>query len=157
MDSPFLDYKLPAHLIAQEPGPLRLTLVAKAADGHWLARPDGAQLMSESPLEILERHGQVPLPPYVRKGLAAAADRDRYQTVFARRPGAVAAPTAGLHFTPELFERLGQRGIGWTFLTLHVGLGTFQPIETEDPTAHRMHREWGELPATTATLVNETR
>jgi len=65
----------------------------------------------------------------------------------------VAAPTAGLHFTPELFERLGQRGVGWTFLTLHVGLGTFQPVEAEDPTAHRMHREWGELPAPVADAV----
>jgi S-adenosylmethionine:tRNA ribosyltransferase-isomerase len=139
--------------IVVEPGPLRLTLVAKSPEGHWLARPHGPEPACGSALEVLERHGQVPLPPYVRKGRADAADRDRYQTVFARCPGAVAAPTAGLHFTPELFKRLRQRGVGWTFITLHVGLGTFQPIQAEDVTAHRMHREWGELPASAAAAV----
>jgi S-adenosylmethionine:tRNA ribosyltransferase-isomerase len=92
----------------------------------------------------------VPLPPYIRKGLAGAADRERYQTVYARRPGAVAAPTAGLHFTPRLFERLAERFIRWTYLTLHVGLGTFQPVQAAKVEAHQMHREWGELSATAA-------
>jgi S-adenosylmethionine:tRNA ribosyltransferase-isomerase len=128
---------------------LELTLVAKSPEGHWLARPESP----EPALGLLERHGQVPLPPYIRKGRATAADRERYQTVFAQRAGAVAAPTAGLHFTPRVFDRLRERGIGWTFVTLHVGLGTFQPIQVEDITQHRMHREWGELPAVAAEAV----
>lgn len=128
-----------------EPGPLRLTLLRQEG-GHWLARPEAAGAAEE----LLEQHGRVPLPPYIRKGQARAEDRERYQTVYARQAGAVAAPTAGLHFTPELFDRLEQRGIGRTFVTLHVGLGTFQPIKTDDFTQHPMHREWGELPAVTA-------
>jgi S-adenosylmethionine:tRNA ribosyltransferase-isomerase len=80
-------------------------------------------------------------------------DRDRYQTVYARHAGAVAAPTAGLHFTRRLFDRLKQNRIDWTFLTLHVGLGTFQPIQTADVRQHRMHREWGTLPENTAAAI----
>ena len=95
----------------------------------------------------------MPLPPYVRKGRAAPADSERYQTVYARQPGAVAAPTAGLHFTPRVFERLNERGIGHAFVTLHVGEGTFAPIKTDDIAAHQMHREWGELAAATAEAV----
>ncbi|HXG09576.1 MAG TPA: tRNA preQ1(34) S-adenosylmethionine ribosyltransferase-isomerase QueA [Gemmataceae bacterium] len=135
--------------ILVEPGPLELRLLSRTPEGHWLARPSEPG----SPLELLERHGQVPLPPYIRKGRASAADRERYQTVFAGRPGAVAAPTAGLHFTPRVFKRLQERGIGWTFITLHIGLGTFQPIQVEDFRQHRMHREWGELPAATAEAI----
>ena len=110
-----------------------------------------------SPVELLLHHGHVPLPPYVRKGRADAADRDRYQTVYARHTGAVAAPTAGLHFTPEVFEHLRQRGIDWTFVTLHVGRGTFQPIQVEDVTQHQMHREWGELTAETVATIADCR
>jgi S-adenosylmethionine:tRNA ribosyltransferase-isomerase len=126
--------------ILVDPGPLRLELIGRAG-GHWLARP------SEwgTPPELLERHGQVPLPPYIRKGRAVAADRERYQTVYARPAGSVAAPTAGLHFTPQLFERLEQRGIARAFVTLHVGPGTFQPIQTAEIAEHRMHSEWAEL------------
>jgi S-adenosylmethionine:tRNA ribosyltransferase-isomerase len=140
-------------VIQVEPGPLTLTLVSKTPDGHWLVRPDS----SGSPLELLEHYGRVPLPPYVRKGKATAADRDRYQTVYARRAGAVAAPTAGLHFTPHLFEQLERRGVGRTFVTLHVGLGTFQPIQVEEVAEHRMHREWGELSAEAAVAINARR
>ncbi len=136
-----------------EPGPLRLELVGRAAEGRWLARPSEPG----SPPELLARHGQVPLPPYIRKGRAAAEDQERYQTVYARRAGAVAAPTAGLHFTPRLFERLEARGVGRAFVTLHVGLGTFQPIQSDDVTQHRMHREWGELPAVTAEAISACR
>src|SRR5207237_9963625 len=88
------------------------------------------------PAAILDQVGRVPLPPYSRKGAARPDDRDRYQTVFARQPGAVAAPTAGLHFTPAVFEGLKKRGISWTFVTLHVGLGTFLPMPTDDPAQH---------------------
>jgi S-adenosylmethionine:tRNA ribosyltransferase-isomerase len=133
-------------VIEVDPGPLRLDLVGRSPEGHWLARPSEPG----SPAELLERCGQVPLPPYIRKGRAAAGDRERYQTVYARRGGAVAAPTAGLHFTPRLFERLDERGIGRTFVTLHVGLGTFQPIQADAVEEHRMHREWGELSAAAA-------
>src|SRR5262249_60294330 len=107
--------------------------------------------------ELLARRGQVPLPPYMRKGQAAATDQERYQTIYADKPGAVAAPTAGLHFTPRVFERLRAGGIEVGYVTLHVGLGTFQPIQVEDVTQHRMHREWGELGAGTVTAIEECR
>jgi S-adenosylmethionine:tRNA ribosyltransferase-isomerase len=94
---------------------------------------------------LLERHGRMPLPPYLRKARGAApedpADRERYQTVYARAVGAVAAPTAGLHFTPALLERLERAGIERAAVTLHVGLGTFQPVEVDDPAQHAMHAE----------------
>jgi S-adenosylmethionine:tRNA ribosyltransferase-isomerase len=136
-------------IIRVEPGPLSLVLEGTSPEGHWLARPGEPG----SALELLQRHGQVPLPPYIRKGRAEATDRERYQTVFARRAGAVAAPTAGLHFTPHLLEHLAERGIRRTFVTLHVGLGTFQPIQVEDFTRHQMHREWGELSEAAAAAV----
>jgi S-adenosylmethionine:tRNA ribosyltransferase-isomerase len=129
--------------------PLRLQLVGRTPEGHWLARPSEPG----SVVELLGRYGQVPLPPYIRKGQAAPADRERYQTVYARQAGAVAAPTAGLHFTPRVFDRLRQRGIDWTFVTLHVGPGTFQPIQVEDFVQHKMHREWGQLPDEAAETI----
>ncbi len=106
---------------------------------------------------IAER-GRVPLPPYI--GLKRATeerDRSDYQTVFARRDGAVAAPTAGLHFTPELLTRLAERGIAQHLVTLHVGAGTFLPVKAEDTAEHRMHAEWGEIDAATADALNQTR
>jgi S-adenosylmethionine:tRNA ribosyltransferase-isomerase len=135
--------------IAVGPGGLRLTLIRQTPERHWLAQPQE----TGSAFDLLRRYGQVPLPPYVRKGRAAAADSERYQTVYARQPGAVAAPTAGLHFTPRVFERLDERGIGRAFVTLHVGEGTFAPIKTDDIAAHQMHREWGELPLVTAEAI----
>jgi S-adenosylmethionine:tRNA ribosyltransferase-isomerase len=107
---------------------------------------------------LLARHGSVPLPPYIRKargGEELPSDRERYQTVYARRDGAVAAPTAGLHFTPAVFDALKDRGIDWTFVTLHVGPGTFQPVEAEDVRQHSVQAEWGELPADTAEAIRE--
>ncbi|HEY7310318.1 MAG TPA: tRNA preQ1(34) S-adenosylmethionine ribosyltransferase-isomerase QueA [Gemmataceae bacterium] len=130
--------------------PLRLCLVGKTPAGRWLAQPQEAGL----PTELLARYGRVPLPPYIRKGRAAERDRDRYQTVYASRAGAVAAPTAGLHFTPAVFEALRQRGIDCAFVTLHVGPGTFQPVQVEDVTRHQMEGEWCELPAATAEAIN---
>ncbi len=132
---------LPGETIRVEPGPLQLTLRAQIPRGRWQVEPS----IPGTPADILERHGHVPLPPYIRKGMAKAEDQERYQTVFARQAGAVAAPTAGLHFTADVFDKLSQRGIGWTFVTLHVGLGTFQPMLTDDPKEHRMHQEWGAL------------
>jgi S-adenosylmethionine:tRNA ribosyltransferase-isomerase len=136
-------------VIAVEPGPLRLTLTGRSTAGRWLARPDAPG----TPAELLERHGQVPLPPYIRKGRAGGGDRERYQTVYARQAGAVAAPTAGLHFTPRVFDDLAAHGVCRTFVTLHVGPGTFQPIQVEDITQHQMHQEWGELSAATAEAI----
>jgi S-adenosylmethionine:tRNA ribosyltransferase-isomerase len=134
--------------IEVDPGPLRLELVGRR-QGHWLARPSE----SGSPIELLGRHGHVPLPPYIRKGRSTQTDRERYQTVYARRAGSVAAPTAGLHFTPSLLGQLEQRGIQRSTVTLHVGLGTFQPIQVDDLRQHRMHHEWGELPLATAAAI----
>jgi S-adenosylmethionine:tRNA ribosyltransferase-isomerase len=138
------------HVEAPPVAPLPLELVSKTPDRHWLARPHGEGTTTE----LLARYGRVPLPPYIRKGRAGEDDRERYQTVYAQQTGAVAAPTAGLHFTPELFERLRQRGVGCAFVTLHVGIGTFQPIQVEDVTQHHVHREWCELPAETVTAVD---
>ena len=143
----------PGETIVLQPGGLQLHLVSRSRLGHWLARPSQAG----AALDLLAATGQVPLPRYIRKGRGLPGDRARYQTVFARQPGAVAAPTAGLHFSPRLFERLKQRGIGWAFVTLHVGLGTFQPIRTADFTQHRLHREWGELPSETAEAIARCR
>jgi S-adenosylmethionine:tRNA ribosyltransferase-isomerase len=97
------------------------------------------------------------LPPYIRKGEATAADRHRYQTIFADKPGAVAAPTAGLHFTPQLLKRIAARGIGIGRVTLDVGLGTFQPIAVDDYRKHVMHCERGELSAATCKQIVECR
>src|SRR5947209_1800449 len=143
----------PGERIAIDPGPLALELVERLPAGRWQVRP----LLDGSPVEVLGRFGHVPLPPYIRKGVASEADRTCYQTVYARQPGAVAAPTAGLHFTPAVFDGLGQRGIDWSFVTLHVGLGTFRPIEVDDYTQHPMHREWGELPQSTVDAIARCR
>lgn len=137
-------------IIAIEPGPLTLRLIARLPAGRWQAKP----LMPGATVELLERFGQVPLPPYIRKGAAGPDDRARYQTIYANQAGAVAAPTAGLHFTEGVFAGLHERGIGWTSVTLHVGLATFQPIQVEDYTRHPMHTEWGCLNAEAAAAIN---
>ena len=108
-------------------------------------------------LAALEQSGAVPLPPYIRGGVADAQDRTDYQTMFARYDGSVAAPTAGLHFTPELLAALTDAGIAMASVTLHVGAGTFQPVRVDDTDAHTMHAEWGEVPEATARAIAETR
>jgi S-adenosylmethionine:tRNA ribosyltransferase-isomerase len=100
----------------------------------------------------VERTGQVPLPPYIRRA-PVASDRERYQTVFAAERGAVAAPTAGLHFTADLLERIRGRGVEIATVTLHVGLGTFMPMRVENPRQHRMHKEWFRVPEETSLAV----
>ena len=107
-------------------------------------------------LAYVAHAGAVPLPPYIRRA-PTEEDRGRYQTVFARRPGAVAAPTAGLHFTETLLHTLQRNGVRTAYVTLHVGPGTFKPVACEDIREHRMDPEWFELPADTAGLVNDTR
>ena len=103
--------------------------------------------------EILDALGETPLPPYIK---AALADKERYQTVYARERGSAAAPTAGLHFTPELMESCKKVGVNLGFVTLHVGLGTFRPVAVDNITDHVMHREYYSVPAETAALVNQT-
>jgi S-adenosylmethionine:tRNA ribosyltransferase-isomerase len=142
-------YARPGEAFALEPGPLRLILRGRTPDRHWLMEPDPPG----SPAELLARSGHVPLPPYIRKGRAGDADRARYQTVFAARDGSVAAPTAGLHFTPELLARLAAGGVSDTRVTLHVGLGTFAPVKADDPTKHAIHAEWCEVTSETAAAV----
>ena len=108
--------------------------------------------------EGLAAVGQVPLPPYIAlKRALDEADRDDYQTVYAREEGAVAAPTAGLHFTPELLDRLAEKGISHHFVTLHVGAGTFLPVKAEDTADHKMHEERGTVPAEVAQALNDVR
>ena len=104
----------------------------------------------------IERHGHVPLPPYVARG-DAGADAERYQTVYAREPGSVAAPTAGLHFTPELLAEVERRGARRADLLLHVGAGTFKPVEVDDPAEHAMHEEWYAVSEGAAAAINDAR
>ncbi|MBL8959471.1 MAG: tRNA preQ1(34) S-adenosylmethionine ribosyltransferase-isomerase QueA [Gemmatimonadetes bacterium] len=106
--------------------------------------------------DAIERHGHVPLPPYIERA-ARSDDAERYQTVYAREPGSVAAPTAGLHFTPDLLRDLDARGVRRLDVLLHVGPGTFKPIEVEDPAAHVMHEEWCAVSPETAAGIAATR
>jgi S-adenosylmethionine:tRNA ribosyltransferase-isomerase len=108
-------------------------------------------------LASLEKGGAMPLPPYIRGGVADAQDRADYQTLFAKYDGSVAAPTAGLHFTPGLMTALAAAGVATACVTLHVGAGTFQPVRVADTDAHTMHAEWGEVPEETARAVETTR
>ena len=105
-------------------------------------------------LEVLERLGRMPLPPYIK---AELQDKERYQTVYSRVNGSAAAPTAGLHFTPELLETIAAKGVKLGYVTLHVGLGTFRPVKEEDVEAHEMHSEYCTVPEETARLINETK
>jgi S-adenosylmethionine:tRNA ribosyltransferase-isomerase len=140
----------PGETIEVEPGPLSLRLLARLPGGRWQVQP----MTPGTTVALLEQSGHLPLPPYIRKGTARAEDRERYQTIYAQHAGAVAAPTAGLHFTERVFERLRSRGIEWTTVTLHVGLATFQPIQVDDYTQHPMHSEWGQLTQASADAIN---
>jgi S-adenosylmethionine:tRNA ribosyltransferase-isomerase len=130
------------------------SVVDKGEDGSALLHFHG-----EEPIELLlERAGRMPLPPYIASRREVDdADREDYQTMFAREEGAVAAPTAALHFTPALLEALETRGIGRETLTLHVGAGTFLPVKSERIEEHKMHAEWGRIDAPTAERLNQIR
>ena len=131
------------------------TVVEKHPEGDVTLRFD---LEPGAFRDALARHGTMPLPPYIKRPRNGdPRDRSDYQTIFARAEGAVAAPTAGLHFTPTLLEALDRNGIGWTTLTLHVGPGTFLPVKVADPRDHPMHAEWGILPRETAERIAAAR
>jgi S-adenosylmethionine:tRNA ribosyltransferase-isomerase len=138
-----------------EPGNAVLSAKVVATDPPTGGRFLEFEVPSSHTLEDLLAHlGQVPLPPYISE---TEAEPEQYQTVYAAEPGAVAAPTAGLHFTPELLTQLSKLGIEQAFLTLHIGVGTFRPVEAEVITDHQMHAEWFELSAETVAKIRETK
>jgi S-adenosylmethionine:tRNA ribosyltransferase-isomerase len=141
------------HRIAFDAGVSALA-VGQAEDGSFLVEFEG-----DEPVELLiERAGRMPLPPYIAsKRPADETDREDYQTMFAREEGAVAAPTAALHFTDRLLQALDDRGVSRETLTLHVGAGTFLPVKSDDTSGHQMHSEWGRIDAATADRLNAAR
>lgn len=138
-----------------EATPAEASVLEKNAEGHCRLRFSGVRNI----VAALDQLGEVPLPPYIERGEAAelGPDRERYQTVFAKPPGSIAAPTAGLHFTEALLEQIRRAGVRVCFLTLHVGLGTFAPVKTETLEQHAMHEERYELPAETAEAIREAK
>lgn len=132
---------------------IALRMVSQLPSGEWLALPED----DGEPFDLLMRVGRVPLPPYIRGGEMRDEDVQRYQTVFASRPGAIAAPTAGLHFTGDLLGQLKNHGVGMCRVTLHVGAGTFRPITSDQLEQHAMHAEWGELDDDTAGRLTRCR
>jgi S-adenosylmethionine:tRNA ribosyltransferase-isomerase len=131
---------------------LLIELMANSENHTWLVKPHGdgrrqtadgsRESATASPLELLDQIGWTPIPPYIRHGKPLPYDKDRYQTVYAAHTGSIAAPTAGLHFTPELLETIKQKETSLASVTLHVGLGTFKPITAENIEEHNMHSEW---------------
>ena len=175
---------LPARIFARKPtgGKVEILLLRQEEDQVWealvggkrvtagltLQLEDGASVKVEAVLDgsrrrlrfegpvqaYLERHGQMPLPPYIHTPLS---NPERYQTVYAAQPGSAAAPTAGLHFTPELMDALRAKGVGFATVTLHVGLDTFAPVTEDDPQEHVIHTEWCQLSAETAAQIEAAR
>lgn len=147
----------PADLLLEEGGVGHV--LREIEGGHKEIRFDLPQRTPDL-YSFLERWGEVPLPPYIvkkRAGLGDPADRERYQTVYAKVSGSAAAPTAGLHFTEVLLDEIRQKGVRTATVTLHVGVGTFQPMREEKISDHRMHREWFHIPPETAEAVQTTR
>ena len=138
--------------LAMEGGAIVLELCEAVGGGRWRI---GLRAAAGTVAAALERCGRAPLPPYIARDGAedVQRDRERYQTVYARVPGAIAAPTAGLHFTPELLQRIAAMGVDLAYVTLHVGEGTFAPMRSEVVEDHRMHSERYELPAATAAAI----
>ncbi len=133
--------------------PLSLKLIRRVEDGLWAVQP-----LADEPTEaLLLKYGTLPLPPYMRRKVADQSDWDRYQTTYAERAGSVAAPTAGLHFTPQLLQALNDVGVQSSRVTLHVGIGTFKPIKVEKLAEHAMHSEWCEVPEQTVAELEATR
>lgn len=132
---------------------LHLTMVEREADGVWRMRPD----QSGAVVELLQHFGTMPLPPYMHRKIARDSDWQRYQTTYAKQPGSVAAPTAGLHLTKALLDKIRDRGVRIATVTLHVGLGTFRPISVTRLDEHQMHSEWGEVSEETVTAIRDTK
>lgn len=132
---------------------LKVKLIGRDGDGVWKAEPAS----DVDAFELLQKYGTVPLPPYMQRKVADDSDWERYQTTFAATPGSVAAPTAGLHFTPELLTECGERGIDHSRVTLHVGIGTFRPIFAKQLSQHDMHSEWCELSEGTAQQLRQAK
>jgi len=145
--------KPPVGTVLQMTGGFTATLTGRWPDADG---PLFRFAFSGEPHALMEQHGHVPLPPYIAHG-DSAQDEDRYQTVFAKNPGAAAAPTAALHFDDALLAQCTALGIGQAMVTLHVGAGTFQPVKTENLAEHRMHSEWYDVPAATQQALAETR
>lgn len=131
-------------------GELKAEILDVINDGNRLVKFEYEGVFED----VLDRLGEMPLPHYITKKLE---DKDRYQTVYAKNPGSAAAPTAGLHFTPKLLDRIKDKGVNIGYVTLHVGLGTFRPVKADDIINHKMHSEFYILPKETAELVNKTR
>ena len=131
-------------------GELTAEIAEVLPDGNRLVRFDYNGIF----LEVLERLGKMPLPPYIKEELQ---DQEHYQTVYSKVNGSAAAPTAGLHFTPELLERIAAKGVGVGYVTLHVGLGTFRPVKEDEIEQHDMHSEYCTIPQETADLINRTK
>ena len=131
-------------------GELTATVVGEVEGGNRLVRFEYEGIF----LEVLERLGRMPLPPYIT---AELEDSERYQTVYSKVTGSAAAPTAGLHFTPELMEKIEAKGVKLCYVTLHVGLGTFRPVKAERIDEHEMHSEYCVIPQETADIINETK
>ena len=132
---------------------LCLKLVAREPDGVWQMRPD----LDANFVQLLEHFGTMPLPPYMHRKVASDSDWQRYQTTYARHPGSVAAPTAGLHLTESLLKEIAAREIDIAHVTLHVGLGTFRPISADRLSEHLMHSEWCEVSPSTVETIQKTR
>ena len=128
-----------------------LIMVIQLDDGSWVVRPQD----DKSPQQILEAVGHIPLPHYIRDGNMVDADVENYQTVYAKNPGSIAAPTAGLHFTKRLLQELEFNGVRSCFVTLHVGTGTFRPMTAANISAHQMHSEYGFIGPQAADLINQ--
>jgi S-adenosylmethionine:tRNA ribosyltransferase-isomerase len=172
---------IPARIWAKEP-PVELLLVEKLGGNRWsaLVKPgkrakvgavlrfaDSVSAVVESETDFggrvlrftgdadayLQMHGATPLPPYIKRPMPDADDLERYQTIFAQRPGAIAAPTAGLHFTPALLEELSAAGVEQVFITLHVGIGTFRPVKVENIEEHKLHAERFSVSAQTVDAI----
>ncbi len=142
-------------LAVEEAPDILLKITDKLPDGSSIVRPEN--LTSYKNIEdLMQKYGHMPLPHYIRRK-DKPSDRENYQTIYAEKPGAVAAPTAGLHFTDSLMERLRASGIDFSYLTLHIGIGTFRPVKVADPRRHKMHKERFILSSLTAEEIENTR
>lgn len=153
----------PGEIIAIDPvdstetNTLQLELIKKSEEGGWIVKPSSSIDDLSDPAALLEHFGTMPLPPYIGRTIADKSDWDRYQTTYAKEAGAVAAPTAGLHFTPEILKQCEDRGVTILYVTLHVGIGTFRPINVESLSDHTMHKEWCEVTEEVAAAIQQTK